>query len=102
MAGRRAPGLLPRSEALNRLPKAHPAEGEVDVSDALYPGRSLRRAEVRRTRILPGIDLADLEAVILASHDLDRGGRARLLSYARELADFYEEQSLRQPEQSGD
>lgn len=95
MAGRRESGVLPRSEALNRLPEVPPGEGDADVVDALYPSRSVRRREVRRTRILPGIDLAEVEAAILRSRDLNRGGRARLLSYARDLADFYEEQSPR-------
>ena len=94
MAGSRDSGLVPRSEALNRLPEPAPGDGETDAAAALYPARSVRKAEVRRTRILPGIDLAQVEEAILRSRDLNRGGRARLLGYARELADFYEQQAL--------
>jgi hypothetical protein len=84
-----------RAAGLKRLMPSAPAEvsqTEREATGALYPKRGLRaqphsRQEV--ARIGPGIDLADLEAVIADDRGLDEITRTRLLRQVHELATYY-------------
>jgi hypothetical protein len=77
-------------EALDRLPTTASDQGEADARQALYPTRPVRQADPRRDHFAAGLELAEVEAAINSSPELTADRRAQLLSYVRELADFYE------------
>jgi hypothetical protein len=59
-------------------------EHKWDLVDAVSRSPLLAPARIR-----PGIDLADVERMLLASEDLPASERERLVGAVRELADVY-------------
>jgi hypothetical protein len=88
-------GDLKDRDALNRLPEISTRDAEAaerSVSDALYPERQLHSVAHRpgnKPAVPRGIELADVEAAILASAELADGERSQLLAYVRALAEFH-------------
>ena len=71
---------------------AEVSQAEREATGALYPKRGLRakrHSTQEVARIGPGIDLADLEAVIAGDPALDEITRTRLLRQVHELAAYY-------------
>ena len=67
---------------------ASPERRSYDVVDAIARAPQIA-ITLERPRIARGVDLADVEAALLAADDLDDVRRMRLLRDARCLAEFY-------------
>lgn len=87
---KRTPSSRPIArDALARVREVPSEQTDADVHGALYPKLGVRKTSRRRSTTPSGLELGRLEAAIREA-DLPSGRRAQLLSYVRELADWYE------------